>query len=93
MELRSWPWWSLVLATMAYWVVVAAASYVYLSRPGLAARQERARMTAQVEMHPGTDDGERRVTLSYTIDLTRVLAVLLVPPALLTLGWLIARTD
>ena len=48
-------------------------------------------MAAQVEVHPGTVDTEQRVTLSYTMNLTRVLAVVLVPPALLTLAWLIAR--
>ena len=88
--LRTWTPERLALAIVTYWFLLATAWRLYARRPGLAARQAKAREAAHVEEHAGDRPGERVVTYSTTVNLTPVLAIALLPPAALVAVWLLA---
>jgi hypothetical protein len=90
MDIRSLTGAQLLAAIALYWTVLALGWALYVRRPGLAARQAAARAVAQVTVEPGPHPDEHRVTFTSTVDLTRPLLLVVVPPALLAVVWLLA---
>ena len=80
LDIRSWTWVHLAVATAVYWLVVGGSWWYYTTRPS---RQARARTAADLQVLPQAD-AEVRV-YSKQINLVPILAVLVGPPALLVL--------
>lgn len=81
-RIHSWTWSRLALAIIGYWVLVLAAWWFYTTRPS---QQARARAAAATQTLPGSRPDEQILVLSSTINITGLLAALVVPPLLLVL--------
>jgi hypothetical protein len=87
MDIPAWTGTQLLFVIIAYWVVFGAGWFAYTRRPGLAKRQEAARAASVPEVRR---DSHGRVSLTYsmTVDYTWAIILIVAPPALLVLAWL-----
>ena len=88
MDIRTWTGTRLLLAIVAYWVVLGLGWFAYVRRPGLAERQEAARAAPPVSVTPDGHGGWYE-TYEFTVDLTPAIVLIVVPPALATIVWLL----
>lgn len=87
MTLSSWTGREVFVAIVLYWLCLGVGSALWVRRPGLEARQAGARAAASPVLRSGENPGEFQLQFSSQVDLTRTLLLVLVPPALLVLGW------
>ena len=85
-----WNWTLLQLAgTGALYVIVAAGAWLlYTTRPST---QARARARALKDVQPGPTSHTVVLTYEHSLNLNRVARVLLGPPCLLLVAWLLVR--
>ena len=88
MDFPTWTWAALAAAVATYWVLLAGGWWWLTTRPTTQARA-RARHFAGAVRDP--ERGAVMVTYQASLDLARIIAVVLGPPLLLVVAWILTR--
>jgi hypothetical protein len=83
----TWTWGHILIVAVIYWVVLAVGRLSYISRPAV---QVRARARDFKSQSIDTETGDMIVSYEHSINIARLAAIVLGPPALLVILWLAA---
>lgn len=88
MDIRAWTGMQLLFVIVAYWALLALGWRGYRRRPGLAERQEAARAASHPDVRPNGHGGFS-VSFEMTVNYTPAIVLVVVPPVLAILVWVV----